>query len=82
MASFDGAEVCELVGFYLLDILRREFGDGKIDMYRDDRLRCFQNYSDPESEKMKKNLCKSSYNMEDLQSRLQLTDYRNLRCHL
>ena len=30
MGSFDGAEVCELVGFYLLDILRKEFNDNKI----------------------------------------------------
>ena len=58
MGSFDGAEVCELVGLYLLDILREEFGDNRIGLYRDDGLSCFQNLSGPESEKIKKKLCK------------------------
>ena len=58
MGSFDGAEVCELVGLYLLDILRQEFGENKIDLYRDDGLSCFQDLSGPESKKIKKKLCK------------------------
>ena len=41
MGSFGGAEVCELVGLYLLDILRQEFGENKIGLYRDDGLSCF-----------------------------------------
>ena len=41
MGSFDGAEVCELVGLYLLDILRQEFGENKIGLHRDDGLSCF-----------------------------------------
>ena len=58
MGSFDGAEICELVGLYLLDILRTEFGDSKIGLYKDDRLSSFQNIFGPESEKIKKSLCK------------------------
>ena len=58
MGSFDGAEICELVGLYLLDILRTEFGDSKIGLHKDDRLSSFQNIFGPESEKIKKNLCK------------------------
>ena len=57
MGSFDGAEACELVGLYLLDILRKEFGDNKIGLHRDDGLSCFQNLSGPESEKIKDKLC-------------------------
>ena len=41
MDSYDGAEVCELVGLYILDILRKEFGHNKIGLCRDDRLGCF-----------------------------------------
>ena len=41
MGSFGGAEVCELVGLYLLDILRQECGENKIGLYRDDGLSCF-----------------------------------------
>ena len=58
MGSFNGVEVCELVGLYLLDILRKEFGDNKIGLYRHDGLSCFQNLSGPESKKIKKKLCK------------------------
>ena len=58
MGSFDGAEVSELVRLYLLDILRKEFGNNKIGLYKDDRLSWFQNLSGPESEKIKKKLCK------------------------
>ena len=39
MGSFDGAEVCELVGLYLLNILKSEFGGKNIGLYRDDGLR-------------------------------------------
>ena len=58
MGSFAGEEVCELKGLYLLDILRKEFGDNKIGSYRDDGLSCFHNLSVPESEKIKKKICK------------------------
>ena len=54
MGSYDGAEVCQLVGIYLLNLLTNEFGKGNIGLYRDDGLSCFQNISDPDSEKIKK----------------------------
>ena len=47
-----------VIGFYLLDILRKELGHNKIGLYRDDGLSCFQNLSGPESEKINKKLCK------------------------
>ena len=56
MSSFDGLEVCELVGLYLLDILRKEFGDNKLGLNRDNGHSRFQNLSGPESEKIKKKL--------------------------
>ena len=58
MGSYDGAEVCQLVGLYLLNLLTNEFGKGNIGLYRDDGLSCFQNISDPNSEKIKKKMCK------------------------
>ena len=35
MGSFDGAEVCELVVLYLLNILKSEFGENNTGLYRD-----------------------------------------------
>ena len=58
MGSYDGAEICELVRHYILDILTKVFGHDKLDLYRDDGLGCFQNLSGPESEEVKKMLCK------------------------
>ena len=59
MGSFDGAEVCELVGLYLLDILKNEFGGQNTGLYRDDGLCCFQKLSGPDLEKRKKKMCKT-----------------------
>ena len=43
MGSFDGPEVCELVGLYLLNILKKEFGGKNIGLYRGNGLSCFRN---------------------------------------
>ena len=48
MGSYDGAEVCELAGFYLLKLLTNEFGKNSLSSYKDDSLLCFQNISGPE----------------------------------
>ena len=58
MGSYDGGELCELVGLYLLDLLTKEFGKQNIGLYRDDGLSCFENISGPDSEKIKKKLFK------------------------
>ena len=57
MGNYDRAEVCELVGLYVLDILTKKFGHDKISLYREGGL-CLQNLSGPESEKVKKKFCK------------------------
>ena len=36
MGSYDGAEVCELVGLYMLHLLSQRFGNDFIGLYRDD----------------------------------------------
>ena len=38
MGSFDGAEICELVGLYLLHQMREKFPDINFGLYRDDGL--------------------------------------------
>ena len=58
MGSFDGAAICELVGLYLLNILKKELGGKNIGLYRDDGLSCFENKSGPELEKIEKKICK------------------------
>ena len=85
MGSFDGAEVCELVGLYLLDILRQEFGENKIGLYRDDRLSCFQDLSGPESKKIKKKLSKifKKHGLNiTVEINLRITEVLNVTFHL
>ena len=43
MRSHDGAEVCELVGLYILLILQEKLCDSNIGLYRDDGLGALHN---------------------------------------
>ena len=54
MGSFDGAEICELVGLFLLNNLTQLVGSSNISLYRDDGLAILENASGPSSECIKK----------------------------
>ena len=54
MSSFDGAEICEVVGLYILHKLGEKHGKERISSYRDDGLVCFENTSVPEAERIRK----------------------------
>ena len=58
MGAYDGAEVCELVGTFLLYKLSLKYNKNQIGLYRDDGLAIFKNISGPKSEKIKKNIQK------------------------
>jgi len=54
MGAFDGAEVCELVGCFILSQITKSFDKSNIGLYRDDGLAIFKNTSGPQSERIKK----------------------------
>ena len=54
MGSFDGAEVCELVGLYVLYILSVNYGKNLSGIYRNDRLACFENVTGPQADRIRK----------------------------
>ena len=54
MGAYDGVEVCELVGIFMLHKICLSYDKKNIGLYRDDGLAVFQNVSGPESEKIKK----------------------------
>ena len=56
MGSFDGVEVCELVGLYLLSLLCEHFNKDKIGLYRDDGIDALK-LSGPQADKARKDLC-------------------------
>ena len=54
MGSFDGAEICELVGLYSLYILSTKYGRNHNRTYRDDGLVCFEDVSVPKADWIRK----------------------------
>ena len=66
MGSNDGAEICELIGLYMLHLIKQiKIGTGKscktighkcIGLYRDDGLGYLQGYSGPQRDKIRKNI--------------------------
>ena len=57
MGAYDGAEVCKLVGIFMLDKISDTYdkNDIGLGLYRDDGLAVFKNISGPKSERIKKN---------------------------
>ena len=58
MENFDGAELCELVGLYILHILGEKYGKHKIGLMIDDGLACFGYTSGPQTDRIKKDFIK------------------------
>ena len=56
MGSFDGDEICELVGFYLLDKLSKLLGNDNAGLYGDDGLVAIKSIIGPILDKMRKNI--------------------------
>jgi hypothetical protein len=56
MGCFDGAEVCELVGLYILHVLGNKFGNDNLGLYRDDGLACFHGIDGPTSDRIRKDI--------------------------
>ena len=54
--AYDGVEVCELIGIYMLYLIGKKYDSKNIGLYRDDRLAVLKNVSGSASEKIKKHL--------------------------
>ena len=57
MGAYDGAEICELVGMFLLKELAREFNKENIGLYRDDGLAYFSNITARQADIIRKRFC-------------------------
>ena len=78
MGSFDGAELCELVGLYLLSKLQPVLGIPSIGLYRDDGLAAVRSQSGRRLDKLRKDIIevfKSEGLSITIQSNLFITDY-------
>ena len=59
MGSFDGAEVCELVGIYILCFLAKLINKKDCGLYRDDGLLILRNVNGQQIDRMRKNIIKT-----------------------
>ena len=53
MGAYNGAEVCELIGIYMLYLIVKKQDSKNIGLCRDDGLAIFKNASGPTPEKIK-----------------------------
>ena len=58
MGAHDEAEVCELKGTYMLNLLPKKYNKNDFGLYRDNGLAVLKNKSGPQSEQVKKNVQK------------------------
>ena len=56
MGSYDGAEVCELVGLYILPILQEKLGNPNIGLHRDDGLGAMHNLNARAADRQRKDI--------------------------
>ena len=56
MGSYDGAEVCELVGLYLLGKLAPLIGTKNVGLYRDDDLAVIHQANGPKMDRIRKDI--------------------------
>ena len=56
MGSYDGAEVCELAGLFMLNVLPKKFDKDNIGLYRDDGLSVFKNHNGHQNYKVRKEM--------------------------
>ena len=77
MGAYDGAEVCELIGIFLLFQLSELFNRINLGLYRDDGLGVLENKSGPQSEKIKKII-----NIYQKQSRGDSQNYHQMKKYL
>ena len=64
MGFFDGAEICELVGLFILNKLSNIIPTKDLGLYRDDGLAVLRNKFGPEMERTRKNIIKAFQDIE------------------
>ena len=83
--AYDGAEVCELAGTFLLEKISEICNKSNIGLYRDDGLSIFRNKSGTQLEKMKKKLQRlfKEYDLEiTAESNLKIVNYLDVTFNL
>ena len=59
LGSYDGAEICEFVGLYILYFLGKAYGIRNLGLYWDGGLACLDKISGPASGKIRKDMIRT-----------------------
>ena len=85
MGSFDGAEICELVGLYIQSKLGKILPKSNFGLYRDDGLPLLRNFKGQETVKVRKNIIgvfKDIGFSLDIETNLKQVDFLDVSLHL
>ena len=66
MGSYNGTEICELIGLYILSFLGEVYEIQNVGLYRDDGLACLRKISGPASDKIRKDMIRTFLENFDL----------------
>ena len=79
MGSYNGAEVCELVGIYVISLLANIIDKNNSGLYRNDGLNFLRNVNGQKIDRIRKNVIKTfkevGFKIEN-QTHLKILDYR------
>ena len=75
MGSCDGAEICELVGLFLLNNLAERFGKERVGLYRDDGLLILKATGGRQADQARKDLHRM-FNEFDLEVTAQINNHQ------
>ena len=86
MGAYDGAEICELVGIFMLSLLSNKYSFNDIGLYRDDGLSVFRNISEQQAKKKHKKIVQKTFKDKGLQiiikSNLKIVGYLGVTLNL
>ena len=78
MGSFDGTEICELVGIHILSSLSNELDKQSIGLYRDDGLVLLRNTSKQTTDRIRKDIIEIFKNADfkiEIKTNLHIVDF-------
>ena len=85
MRSFDGAELCKLVGIYILCFLAKLINKNDCGLYRDDRLPILWNVNGQQTDRMPENIIQifkyTGFTIE-LETNLKIVDFLDITFNL
>ena len=84
MGAYDGTEVCELIGIFMLTLLSKQINKNHIGLYRDNGVAILNNTRSPAAEKLKKKIQKlfKEKHRDIAQCNLKITHYLDIALNL